>query len=91
MSSLRRESTRKWLRRAQKASLQRKAFHCELTDRTLLRLTALKDDSKYIKALQRRATANEQINSWSSLSSAQEGQSSFFHADVGLPQDRTGY
>lgn len=35
---------------------------------------ALKDDPKYIKALQRRATANEQINSWSSLSSAQEGQ-----------------
>ncbi|TFK89631.1 TPR-like protein [Polyporus arcularius HHB13444] len=33
---------------------------------------ALKDDPKYIKALQRRATANEQINSWSSLSSAQE-------------------
>ncbi|KAI0639750.1 TPR-like protein [Trametes polyzona] len=33
---------------------------------------ALKDDPDYVKALQRRATANEQINSWSSLSSAQE-------------------
>ncbi|KAI1793898.1 TPR-like protein [Ganoderma leucocontextum] len=33
---------------------------------------ALKDDPTYIKALQRRATANEQINSWSALSSAQE-------------------
>ncbi|KAI0721307.1 hypothetical protein C8T65DRAFT_229069 [Cerioporus squamosus] len=33
---------------------------------------ALKDDPKYIKALQRRATANERINSWSSLSGAQE-------------------
>ena len=34
---------------------------------------ALKDDPNYIKALQRRATANEQIASWSSLSAAQEG------------------
>ncbi|KAI8980667.1 TPR-like protein [Trametes punicea] len=33
---------------------------------------ALKDDPTYIKALQRRAAANEQIDSWSSLSSAQE-------------------
>ncbi|EJF67007.1 TPR-like protein [Dichomitus squalens] len=33
---------------------------------------ALQDDPKYIKALQRRAAANEQINSWSSLASAQE-------------------
>ncbi|KAI0756660.1 hypothetical protein C8Q80DRAFT_1129813 [Daedaleopsis nitida] len=33
---------------------------------------ALKDDPKYIKALQRRAAANEQIGSWTSLSSAQE-------------------
>ncbi|RPD64907.1 TPR-like protein [Lentinus tigrinus ALCF2SS1-6] len=32
----------------------------------------LKDDPKYIKALQRRASANEEINSWSSLSGAQE-------------------
>jgi len=34
---------------------------------------ALLDDPKYIKALQRRAASNEQINSWSSLTSAQEG------------------
>ncbi|KAI0375348.1 TPR-like protein [Pilatotrama ljubarskyi] len=33
---------------------------------------ALKDDPRYVKALQRRASANEQIGSWSSLSSAQE-------------------
>lgn len=33
---------------------------------------ALLDDPKYIKALQRRAASNEQINSWSSLTSAQE-------------------
>jgi len=33
---------------------------------------ALKDDPKYIKALQRRAASNEKIDSWSSLSSAQE-------------------
>jgi len=33
---------------------------------------ALLDDPKYIKALQRRAASNEQISSWSSLSSAQE-------------------
>ncbi|KAH9898055.1 hypothetical protein C8Q73DRAFT_683540 [Cubamyces lactineus] len=33
---------------------------------------ALKDDPGYVKALQRRAAANEQIGSWSSLSSAQE-------------------
>ncbi|KAI0330531.1 TPR-like protein [Cubamyces sp. BRFM 1775] len=33
---------------------------------------ALKDDPRYVKALQRRAAANEQIGSWSSLTSAQE-------------------
>ncbi|CDO76628.1 hypothetical protein BN946_scf184868.g42 [Trametes cinnabarina] len=33
---------------------------------------ALKDDPSYIKALQRRAAANEEIGSWSSLTSAQE-------------------
>ncbi|EMD42203.1 hypothetical protein CERSUDRAFT_42893, partial [Gelatoporia subvermispora B] len=33
---------------------------------------ALRDDPIYIKALQRRASSNEHINSWSSLSSAQE-------------------
>ncbi|OSD03621.1 TPR-like protein [Trametes coccinea BRFM310] len=33
---------------------------------------ALRDDPDYIKALQRRAVANEAIDSWSSLSSAQE-------------------
>ncbi|TFY61940.1 hypothetical protein EVJ58_g4202 [Rhodofomes roseus] len=34
--------------------------------------TSLKDDPNYMKALQRRALANERIGSWSSLSSAQE-------------------
>lgn len=34
---------------------------------------ALADDPKYLKALQRRATSNEILNTWSSLSSAQEG------------------
>ncbi|KAJ3973964.1 hypothetical protein EV361DRAFT_970114 [Lentinula raphanica] len=33
---------------------------------------ALRDDPHYIKALQRRAVSNEQLNTWSSLSSAQE-------------------
>jgi len=32
----------------------------------------LADDPKYIKALQRRAASNEQLNTWSSLSAAQE-------------------
>ncbi|KAL0571007.1 hypothetical protein V5O48_010954 [Marasmius crinis-equi] len=36
---------------------------------------ALQDDPTYIKALQRRATSNEKLNTWSSLSSAQEGSS----------------
>jgi hypothetical protein len=35
---------------------------------------ALEFDPKYIKALQRRAAANEAIGSWSSLTAAQEGQ-----------------
>ncbi|KAF9267915.1 TPR-like protein [Marasmius fiardii PR-910] len=33
---------------------------------------ALRDDPQYIKALQRRATSNEKLNTWSSLASAQE-------------------
>ncbi|KAF9457092.1 hypothetical protein BDZ94DRAFT_1314517 [Collybia nuda] len=33
---------------------------------------ALLDDPRYVKALQRRALSNEKINSWSSLTSAQE-------------------
>ncbi|KAI0673482.1 hypothetical protein C8Q78DRAFT_1076487 [Trametes maxima] len=33
---------------------------------------SLKDDPNYVKAMQRRAAANEQIGSWSSLTSAQE-------------------
>ncbi|KAL1694768.1 hypothetical protein GGG16DRAFT_122124 [Schizophyllum commune] len=33
---------------------------------------ALADDPKYIKALQRRASSNEVINTWASLSSASE-------------------
>ncbi|KAJ3737019.1 TPR-like protein [Lentinula guzmanii] len=33
---------------------------------------ALRDDPNYIKVLQRRAASNEQLNTWSSLSSAQE-------------------
>ncbi|KAH0838466.1 TPR-like protein [Lanmaoa asiatica] len=33
---------------------------------------ALSDDPHYVKALQRRATSNEKIGTWSSLSSAQE-------------------
>jgi hypothetical protein len=34
---------------------------------------ALKDDPAYIKALQRRATSNEKLGSWSALAAAQEG------------------
>jgi hypothetical protein len=33
----------------------------------------LLDDPAYVKALQRRAASNEKINSWSSLTSTQEG------------------
>ncbi|KAI0080237.1 TPR-like protein, partial [Panus rudis PR-1116 ss-1] len=33
---------------------------------------ALADDPKYVKVLQRRASSNEQINTWASLSSAKE-------------------
>ncbi|KAJ7042527.1 hypothetical protein C8F04DRAFT_945334, partial [Mycena alexandri] len=33
---------------------------------------ALLDDPSYVKALQRRASSNEKINSWSSLTAAQE-------------------
>jgi len=33
---------------------------------------ALYDDPQYVKALQRRAASNEKIDTWSSLSSAQE-------------------
>ncbi|KAF9015352.1 hypothetical protein BDQ17DRAFT_1340910 [Cyathus striatus] len=33
---------------------------------------ALHDDPTYVKALQRRAASNEEINSWSSLTAAQE-------------------
>ncbi|KAF4572734.1 hypothetical protein EYR36_007244 [Pleurotus pulmonarius] len=35
---------------------------------------AILDDPDYVKALQRRAAANEQLNTWSSLSNAQEGE-----------------
>lgn len=38
-------------------------------------LSALLDDPTYVRALQRRAASNEKINTWSSLSSAQEGKS----------------
>ena len=40
--------------------------------------TALLDDPQYIKALQRRAASNEHLNSWSSLTSAQEGTVLYF-------------
>jgi hypothetical protein len=35
--------------------------------------SALKDDPLYVKALQRRATSNEALNTWTSLAAAQEG------------------
>lgn len=35
---------------------------------------SLKDDPEYVKALHRRAQANEQIGTWSSLTSAMEGE-----------------
>lgn len=37
-------------------------------------IAALLDDPSYVKALQRRAGSNEELDTWSSLSSAQEGQ-----------------
>ncbi|KAJ3870103.1 TPR-like protein [Lentinula novae-zelandiae] len=36
------------------------------------KILALLDDPHYVKALQRRAASNEQLNTWSSLSSARE-------------------
>ncbi len=35
---------------------------------------ALEIDPHYVKALQRRAAANERISTWSSLTTAQEGE-----------------
>jgi len=51
---------------------------------------ALRDDPKYVKALQRRAAANEVINSWTSLSAAAEGIVSVHRhwAFIDLPPDR---
>ncbi|OCH95778.1 TPR-like protein [Obba rivulosa] len=45
---------------------------------------ALRDDPTYVKALQRRASSNEQVGSWSSLSSAQEDYETLLKA---LPPD----
>ena len=38
---------------------------------------ALEIDPHYVKALQRRAAANDRLSTWSSLTTAQEG--AFFH------------
>ncbi|KDQ30605.1 hypothetical protein PLEOSDRAFT_172987 [Pleurotus ostreatus PC15] len=46
---------------------------------------AILDDPEYVKALQRRAAANEQLNTWSSLSSAQEGEPWVFFVLCLLP------
>lgn len=46
--------------------------------------TALKDDPHYVKALQRRAASNETLDTWTSLSSAQEGAFSLTHSLVSL-------
>jgi hypothetical protein len=40
-------------------------------------LIALLDDPHYVKALERRAAANDTLNSWSSLTTVEEG--SLFH------------
>lgn len=42
------------------------------------KILALLDDPHYVKALQRRAASNEQLNTWSSLSSAREGASLYY-------------
>lgn len=39
----------------------------------LTHLPALRDDPNYVKALQRRAIANDALDTWSSLTSVQEG------------------
>jgi hypothetical protein len=41
---------------------------------------ALRDDPKYVKALQRRAASNATIDSWTSLSAAVEGTVSWYIA-----------
>jgi hypothetical protein len=45
---------------------------------------ALRDDPKYVKALQRRAVSNEAINSWTSLSAARDGMILWYCAVVSL-------
>lgn len=37
-------------------------------------IEALQDDPKYVKALERRASCNDTLNTWSSLTTAQEGE-----------------
>jgi hypothetical protein len=61
--------TRKLSAHAAKVSLLRSLPPC-ITAQVYL---ALKDDPSYTKALTRRAAANEALNTWSSLSAAQEG------------------
>lgn len=41
---------------------------------------ALADDPKYVKALQRRATSNDILDTWTSLTSAQEGFSRHYES-----------
>ncbi|KAJ7462670.1 hypothetical protein B0H11DRAFT_89815 [Mycena galericulata] len=52
---------------------------------------ALLDDPNYVKALQRRAASNEKINTWSSLTAAQEGKKHRFRdvVDVSRNADYT--
>jgi hypothetical protein len=52
-------------------------------------MTALEIDLHYTKALHRRASANEEIGSWSSLTSAQEGELYKTKAEPHTPTDYT--
>lgn len=49
---------------------------------------ALLDDPDYVKALQRRATCNETLNTWSSLASAQEDYTSLLRLSSVQSQTR---
>lgn len=68
-----RENTSKLLKHALEVRLSAGWWHGQLM--LTVFAIALLDDPKYVKALQRRAASNEILNTWSSLSSAEEGYS----------------
>jgi hypothetical protein len=68
-ANLHREITKMLLNRALKVCFRRSLYFMSIHVST-----ALLDDPDYVKALERRATCNDTLNTWSSLTSAQEGK-----------------